>query len=135
MTTLVSFERVFEVFDLQPMVTEKPQARRIPPGPVRIEFEQVGFRYPDGPGSVSLASLESVAVLGKHPEREVLQEVSFMAEPGQMIALVGPSGAGKTTLAQLAARLYDVRTGRDPLQRRGPAGRDPRIGARTRWGW
>ena len=110
MTTLVSFERVFEVFDLQPSVTEKPQARRIPPGPVRIEFEQVGFRYPTAQ-EVSLASLESVAVLGKHPEREVLQEVSFVAEAGQMVALVGPSGAGKTTLAQLAARLYDVRTG------------------------
>jgi ATP-binding cassette subfamily B protein len=110
MTTLVSFERVFEIFDLKPMVTEKPQARRIPPGPVRIEFDQVGFRYPTAQ-EVSLASLESVAVLGKHPEREVLQEVSFVAEAGQMIALVGPSGAGKTTLAQLAARLYDVRTG------------------------
>jgi len=110
MTTLVSFERVFEIFDLKPMVTEKPQARRIPPGPVRIEFDQVGFRYPTAQ-EVSLASLESVAVLGKHPEREVLQEVSFVAEAGQMIALVGPSGAGKTTLAQLAARLYDVRSG------------------------
>jgi ATP-binding cassette subfamily B protein len=110
MTTLVSFERVFEVLELKPTVTEKPEARPIPIGPVRVEFERVGFRYPTA-AEVSLASLESVAVLGKHPEKEVLQEVSFVAEAGQMIALVGPSGAGKTTLAQLVARLYDVRTG------------------------
>ncbi len=110
MTTLVSFERVFEVLDLEPTVTERPGARSIPPGPVRIEFERVNFRYPTAK-EVSLASLESVAVLSKHPEKEVLHGVSFAAEPGQMIALVGPSGAGKTTLAQLAARLYDVQTG------------------------
>ena len=110
MTTLVSFERVFEVLDLKPMVTEKPDARPIPAGPVRVEFEGVGFRYPTAT-EVSLASLESVAVLSQHPERDVLEGISFVAEPGQMIALVGPSGAGKTTLAQLAARLYDVKSG------------------------
>jgi ATP-binding cassette, subfamily B, bacterial len=110
MTTLVSFERVFEVLDLKPMVVEKSDARRIPGGPVRLEFERVGFRYPTAE-EVSLASLEAVAVLSKHPEREVLHDVSFVAEPGQMVALVGPSGAGKTTLAQLTARLYDVRAG------------------------
>jgi ATP-binding cassette subfamily B protein len=110
MTTLVSFERVFEVLDLQPMVTEKADARPVPPGPVRLEFDHVSFRYPTA-AEVSLASLESVAVLSKHPEKEVLRELTFVAEAGQMIALVGPSGAGKTTLAQLAARLYDVRTG------------------------
>jgi ATP-binding cassette subfamily B protein len=110
MTTLVSFERVFEVLDLKPTVTEKSDARPIPPGPVRIEFDRVAFRYPTAE-EVSLASLESVAVLSKHPEREILADVSFVAEPGQMIALVGPSGAGKTTIAQLAARLYDARSG------------------------
>ncbi len=110
MTTLVSFERVFEVLDLKPMVTEKPDAREIPRGPVRMEFENVDFRYPTA-AEVSLASLESVAVLSKHPERAVLHGVNFVAEAGQMIALVGPSGAGKTTLAQLAARLYDVQAG------------------------
>ncbi|HVU17438.1 MAG TPA: ABC transporter ATP-binding protein [Candidatus Didemnitutus sp.] len=110
MTTLVSFERVFEVLDLQPGVVEKPGAVQIRRGPVRIEFDRVGFRYPSA-SEVSLASLESVAAPAKHPDRDVLQEVSFVAEPGQMIALVGPSGAGKTTLAMLAARLYDPRSG------------------------
>jgi len=110
MTTLVSFERVFEVLDLKPTVTEKPGAADVPPGPIRVEFDNVSFRYPTA-AEVSLASLESVAVPGGHPEREILHGVSFAAEPGRMIALVGPSGAGKTTLAQLAARLYDVRSG------------------------
>jgi ATP-binding cassette subfamily B protein len=110
LTTLVSFERVFEILELQPMVQERAGARKIPAGAVRIEFDEVDFRYPLAT-EVSLASLESVAVLSHHPERQVLHGISFTAEPGQLVALVGPSGAGKTTIAQLAARLYDPRAG------------------------
>jgi ATP-binding cassette subfamily B protein len=110
MTTLVSFERVFEILDLQPTVVEKPGAVPLRRGPVRIEFERVAFRYPSAT-EAGLASLEAIAAPAKHPDRDVLQEISFVAEPGQMIALVGPSGAGKTTLAMLAARLYDPGSG------------------------
>jgi ATP-binding cassette subfamily B protein len=110
MTALVSFDRVFEVLDLPPMIAEKPDARPIPPGPARVEFDHVDFRYPAAE-EVSLASLESVAVLDPTVSSQVLFDVSFTAEPGQLIALVGPSGAGKTTISQLLPRLYDVRSG------------------------
>jgi ATP-binding cassette subfamily B protein len=110
MTALVSFERVFEVLDLPPLITEKPGAVRVPEGPVSIEFDGVRFSYPSA-DKVSLASLEEVAVLDTRGGTEVVHDVSFRAEPGQLVALVGPSGAGKSTLASLAARLYDVDAG------------------------
>jgi ATP-binding cassette subfamily B protein len=110
MTALVSFDRVFEVLDLEPMVAEKPGAVAIPNGPATIEFDHVDFSYPRAE-EVSLASLESVAVLDQAPSQPVLFDVSFTALPGQMVALVGPSGAGKTTISHLIPRLYDVRSG------------------------
>jgi len=110
MTALVSFDRVFEVLDLEPMIAEKAGAVPIPRGPATIEFEHVDFGYPTA-DEVSLASLESVAVLDQLPSQQVLHDVSFRVEPGQMVALVGPSGAGKTTISHLVPRLYDVRAG------------------------
>jgi ATP-binding cassette subfamily B protein len=110
MTALVSFERVFEVLDLPPMIREKPDAVPIPPGPARISFDHVSFRYPSA-AEVSLASLESIAVPDKRPQKTVLQDITFEVEPGQLVALVGPSGAGKTTITHLVPRLYDVQNG------------------------
>jgi ATP-binding cassette subfamily B protein len=110
MTALVSFERVFEVLDLPPMIAEREDAVVIPRGAGRIEFDHVDFSYPTAE-EVSLASLESVAVLDRTPSQQVLHDISFTVEPGMMVALVGPSGAGKTTMSQLVPRLYDVRRG------------------------
>lgn len=110
MSAMVSFERVFEILDLKPLISQKPDARRVPEGPVAVEFDRVSFGYPS-PDKVSLASLEEVATLDSRGGTEVLHEVSFRAEPGQMIALVGSSGAGKSTIAQLLPRLYDTDSG------------------------
>ncbi|NHC12260.1 ABC transporter ATP-binding protein [Motilibacter deserti] len=110
MTALVSFERVFEVLDLEPLIRERPDPLQVPDGPVSVEFEDVRFAYPAA-DKVSLASLEEVAKLDTRGGVEVLHGVSFRAEPGQMVALVGSSGAGKSTIASLLPRLYDVDAG------------------------
>ncbi|ANW63007.1 ABC transporter ATP-binding protein [Mycolicibacterium murale] len=109
-SALVSFERVFEVLDLVPLIQDAPDARPVPEGGVAVEFDDVRFSYPSA-DKVSLASLEEVAVLDDRGGDEVLHGISFRAEPGQMIALVGSSGAGKSTIASLLARLYDVDSG------------------------
>lgn len=110
MSALVSFQRVFEVLDLKPLIAEKPDARPVPAGPVPVEFDHVRFSYPSAE-KVSLASLEEVANLDTRGGEEVLHDVTFRVEPGQMVALVGSSGAGKSTIAQLIPRLYDADTG------------------------
>jgi ABC-type multidrug transport system fused ATPase/permease subunit len=110
MSALVSFDRVFEVLDLEPMIKDKPKTLDLPDGPVSVELEDVRFSYPSA-DKVSLASLESVATLDTRGGEEVLHGVSLRAEPGQVVALVGSSGAGKSTIAQLVSRLYDVDAG------------------------
>ncbi|MDT4941716.1 MAG: ATP-binding cassette, subfamily bacterial, partial [Pseudonocardiales bacterium] len=111
MSALVSFDRVFEVLDLKPMIQDAPDAETLGVEARSIEFDDVRFTYPSA-ADVSLASLEEVAVLDTGVSPEVLHGVSFHAEPGQMIALVGPSGAGKTTISQLVPRIYDATGGR-----------------------
>jgi ATP-binding cassette subfamily B protein len=109
-TALVSFERVFEVLDIEPLIAERPDPLPLPAGPVSVEFDGVRFSYPSA-DKVSLASLEDVFVLdGRQPD-EVLHGVSFRVEAGQTVALVGSSGAGKSTIASLVPRLYDVDAG------------------------
>jgi ATP-binding cassette subfamily B protein len=110
MTALVSFERVFEVLDLTPLVDEAPDARPLPPDAADIELDHVSFRYPKA-AEVSLASLESIAAAERPVAGMTLTDVSLRVEPGQMVALVGPSGAGKTTLTALVSRLYDPTSG------------------------
>ncbi|MGW6726806.1 ABC transporter ATP-binding protein [Nocardia sp. NPDC055029] len=110
MSALVSFERVFEVLDLKPLIEDAPGAVPVPDGPVAVELDAVDFGYPSA-DKVSLASLEDVATLDTRGGVEVLHEVTLRAEPGQLVALVGSSGAGKSTIAQLVSRLYDVDSG------------------------
>ena len=109
-SALVSFERVFEVLDLQPLIRETPDAVPVPDGAVSVQFDDIRFGYPSAE-KVSLASLEEVAALDDRGGDEVLHGISFTAEPGQMVALVGSSGAGKSTIASLLARLYDADSG------------------------
>ncbi|MEO8556705.1 MAG: ABC transporter ATP-binding protein [Actinomycetota bacterium] len=110
MTALVSFERVFEVLDLQPLVKEAPNPVALQRRPVSVEFDGVGFRYPSA-DEVSLVSLETVASGDRRGGGSVLHDVTFSIQPGQLVALVGPSGAGKTTITSLVARLYDPTAG------------------------
>ncbi|WP_433829572.1 ABC transporter ATP-binding protein [Actinoplanes sp. CA-015351] len=110
MSALVSFDRVFEVLDLDPGITEKPDAAPIPAGAGRIEFRGVQFRYPSA-DQVSLATLEDVTTLDQRENELVLGGVDFTVEPGRMVALVGPSGAGKSTTSMLLSRVYDVSGG------------------------
>nr|WDS96266.1 putative ABC transporter ATP-binding protein [Micrococcus sp.] len=110
MSALVAFDRVFEVLDLEPLIQDAPDARPIPAGPVTLEVEDVHFSYPSA-DQVSLASLEEVAVLDRRGGQQVLHGISFTVRPGQTYALVGTSGAGKSTIASLLARLYDVGSG------------------------
>jgi len=110
MTSLVSFERVFEVLDLEPMVKNRDGAKVLVTKELRIEFDKVDFSYPRAE-EISLASLESAAKAETVQSGQVLRNLSFVAEPGTMTALVGPSGAGKTTISALLPRLYDVTGG------------------------
>ncbi|MBV1958683.1 ABC transporter ATP-binding protein [Streptomyces albidoflavus] len=110
MTALVSFERVFEVLDLKPLIAAPEHPRALPDGPLDVAFEDVVFAYPSA-DKVSLASLEEVTALDGREGTEVLHGVSFRAEPGQTVALVGSSGAGKSTIAALLPRLYDTDAG------------------------
>ena len=110
MTSLVSFERVFEVLDLEPMVKNSDSAKVLVTKEPRIEFKNVNFSYPRAE-EISLASLESAAKAETVQSGQVLRNLSFVAEPGTMTALVGPSGAGKTTISALMPRLYDVTEG------------------------
>lgn len=111
MTALVSFERVFEVLDLDPLVREPAEPRALPSGALGVEFDSVSFTYPTA-AEVSLASLESVAREESVDSSEpVLRDVSFTAAAGSLTALVGPSGAGKSTMTALVTRLYDPNDG------------------------
>ncbi len=107
---LVSFERVFEIMDIDPLIKAPDAPTPVPPGPLSVEIDHATFTYPSA-AQVSIASLEEVTRLDDKPNDVVLHDVSMTVEPGQLVALVGSSGAGKSTLASLVPRLYDVDEG------------------------
>ncbi|MHC6175556.1 ABC transporter ATP-binding protein [Glutamicibacter endophyticus] len=109
-SALVSFDRVFEVLDLEPLIKDRDDARELPAGELNVRFNHVNFAYPS-PEEVSLASLEDTAVLDTRGGEQVLHDIDFEVPAGHTVALVGSSGAGKSTIAQLASRLYDVSSG------------------------
>lgn len=110
MSAVVSFDRVFEVLDLAPLITESANPISIPMGPVDVEYDHVSFTYPAA-ASVSLASLAEGVELRSRGDDEILHDISFQVPAGHMVAIVGSSGAGKTTVSQLVPRLYDVTSG------------------------
>jgi ATP-binding cassette subfamily B protein len=111
MSALVSFERVFEVLDLQPMVTDSQNAKTLKTDKPEVTFDSVSFTYPSAK-EISLASLEAVAKPELVESGEVLKKISFTVLPGTLTGIVGPSGAGKSTISSLIPRLYDVTSGR-----------------------
>ena len=111
MSALVSFERVFEVLDLQPMVTDSQNAKMLKTDKPEVKFDSVSFTYPSAK-EISLASLEAVAKPEMVESGEVLKNISFTVLPGTLTGIVGPSGAGKSTISSLIPRLYDVTSGR-----------------------
>jgi ATP-binding cassette subfamily B protein len=111
LTALVSFERVFEVLDFPASIADRPGAVDLVEPVGRVEFEHVWFRHPPG-NQVSIASLETPGTPGgEEPSEWILRDVSLVVEPGETVALVGPSGAGKTTIAMLIPRIYEVTQG------------------------